>query len=437
MRIAKRKAENIDLDIRSNAVSEIMGQAPNWVIRWGITVVLMIVISIIIGAALISYDDIIPARITVTSFDPPVYIEARSSGKITDIFVKPDQSVAQDEVLAVIENTANADDVFWVKKSIDEFRVIVSDLDSMNSKFPLTLSLGEVQNAYYIFITQYQNYLLYLKNKPNLVQARLLDDQIIEQESLLEKQKNQLRLFGEELELSLKAYQRNLSLLDSSVISAAEFESRSRIYLGDKQRLEGLKIQIATTMIGISTLRGNKTRLLLSDEEALHTNNQFVEEGIQGLKNAILNWEQLYVIKSPIAGKVTLFDIWNKYQNVDAGTVLFTVVPEKVGAMVGHVVLPVQNSGKVSIGQQVIIKIDNYPNAEWGSLRGYVTNISSVPKQGLAEYAIQVSIDNLNTSYGKMMEFKQEMQGSAEIVTEELTVLQRIFYQLREVLSRG
>ncbi|KYG79634.1 hypothetical protein AWN68_17675 [Roseivirga echinicomitans] len=437
IRKTSNKVKNIDLDVRSNAVTEIMGQAPNWVIRWGITVVLLIVISIIVGAALISYDDVVPARVTVTSLEPPVYIRARSSGKISHIFAKPDKEVEKNEILAIIENTAEVNDVLWVKDKITKFQLGETDLDSLNYEFPLTLSLGEVQRDYYQFIAQCQNYLLYQKNQPNQVQAELIADQIIEQQTLLKKQNNQLQLFKEELELSLVAYQRNVSLLDSSVISTVEFERGSRAYLGDKQRFESLQMQIANTQISISSLNGNKTRLLLSDEEIQHNNLQLLKEGIQNLKNAIASWEQSYVIESPIAGKVTLFDIWTKYQNVDAGTVLFTVVPEEIGSLIGKVVLPVQNSGKVKVGQRVIIKIDNYPQSEWGSLSGLVVNISSVPKQGLAEYSVQVNIDSLTTSFGKTMEFKQEMQGSAEIVTEELTVLQRIFYQLRKVIGRN
>ncbi|WP_157716137.1 HlyD family efflux transporter periplasmic adaptor subunit [Roseivirga echinicomitans] len=394
-------------------------------------------ISIIVGAALISYDDVVPARVTVTSLEPPVYIRARSSGKISHIFAKPDKEVEKNEILAIIENTAEVNDVLWVKDKITKFQLGETDLDSLNYEFPLTLSLGEVQRDYYQFIAQCQNYLLYQKNQPNQVQAELIADQIIEQQTLLKKQNNQLQLFKEELELSLVAYQRNVSLLDSSVISTVEFERGSRAYLGDKQRFESLQMQIANTQISISSLNGNKTRLLLSDEEIQHNNLQLLKEGIQNLKNAIASWEQSYVIESPIAGKVTLFDIWTKYQNVDAGTVLFTVVPEEIGSLIGKVVLPVQNSGKVKVGQRVIIKIDNYPQSEWGSLSGLVVNISSVPKQGLAEYSVQVNIDSLTTSFGKTMEFKQEMQGSAEIVTEELTVLQRIFYQLRKVIGRN
>ena len=53
------------LDERSDQVKEILGRAPNWVIRSGISVVFVIVFALIIGAALISYNDIIPAQIII------------------------------------------------------------------------------------------------------------------------------------------------------------------------------------------------------------------------------------------------------------------------------------------------------------------------------------------------------------------------------------
>lgn len=432
-----KETPEIGLDIRSNAVSEILGQAPNWVIRWGISIVLMVVVLLLIGAALIRYNDVVPARITITTQEPPVYIKARTSGKISEIFVTTDQPVGHNQILAVIENTARAKDVLRLKQTIYDFQPGLAEPDSTKARFPLTLALGDLQAPYQDFIKHYQNYLLHLKNKPNEVQAALLLDQMKEQQKLLERQQAQLALFEKELKLSSKAYERNMLLLDSNVISVASFEELSRTYLSDKQQYESLQMQMVNTRINISSLNGSRTGYLLDDEEKRYNNRKLLEEAVQNLKNAIENWEQLYVLQSPVAGKVTLFDVWNKYQNVEMGEVLFTVVPEKKGDLIGHLVLPVQNSGKVSPGQKVIIKTDNYPHPEWGSLTGFVTSISSVPKQGLAEYAISVRIKSLTTSYGKTMEFRQEMQGTAEIVTEELTVLQRIFYQLRGILDRS
>ena len=106
--------------------------------------------------------------------------------------------------------------------------------------------------------------------------------------------------------------------------------------------------------------------------------------------------------------------------------------------IIGRVTLPIRNSGKVKAGQKVIIKLDNYPFEEWGSLIGEIENISEVPKQGEETfYTLYIGVRELTTSFGKTITFKQEMQGTAEIVVEELTVLQRIFYELRKVFDRA
>lgn len=39
------------------------------------------------------------------------------------------------------------------------------------------------------------------------------------------------------------------------------------------------------------------------------------------------------------------------------------------------------------------------------------------------------------TSYQKQNPFQQEMRGSAEIITEDLRLIERIFYQFREIFK--
>ena len=62
--------------------------------------------------------------------------------------------------------------------------------------------------------------------------------------------------------------------------------------------------------------------------------------------------------------------------------------------------------------------------------------MSLIPnKEGL--YLIDVELPkSLITSYNKKIEFRQEMRASAEIVTEDLRLIERFFYQFRQVLSR-
>jgi len=164
---------------------------------------------------------------------------------------------------------------------------------------------------------------------------------------------------------------------------------------------------------------------------------QELKNASQNLNIVLLAWEQQFLLKAPIDGTVTVFDIWNTYQNVNIGETLFTIVPNNAKDIIGRVTLPVRNSGKVKNGQKVIIKLDNYPFEEWGGLTGIIKNISEVPKQGDDTfYTLYVEVNDMTTTFDKTIVFKQEMRGSAEIVIEELSVLERVFYELRKLFER-
>lgn len=52
-------------------------------------------------------------------------------------------------------------------------------------------------------------------------------------------------------------------------------------------------------------------------------------------------------------------------------------------------------------------------------------------------YLLNVTLPKkLMTTYNKEINFKQEMQGSAEIIIEDLRLIERFFYQFKDVFSR-
>ncbi|WP_317168900.1 hypothetical protein [Flavobacterium undicola] len=69
-------------------------------------------------------------------------------------------------------------------------------------------------------------------------------------------------------------------------------------------------------------------------------------------------------------------------------------------------------------------------------LKGIVKTISLIPdKEG--NLFIDVSFPNaLETSYNKQIIFQQEMSGTAEIVTEDLRLIERLLYQFRDIFNR-
>ena len=62
--------------------------------------------------------------------------------------------------------------------------------------------------------------------------------------------------------------------------------------------------------------------------------------------------------------------------------------------MIGKALLPVARSGKVKAGQKVNIRLQNFPENEYGILRGTVKNISLTPAQSgeMSYYTVNISL---------------------------------------------
>jgi hypothetical protein len=114
-------------------------------------------------------------------------------------------------------------------------------------------------------------------------------------------------------------------------------------------------------------------------------------QNLKSLISEINKWKQLYLIQSPTNGKISFFNIWAINQNIKQGDELFSVIPTQKQQFIGKCILPILNTGKLSIGQKVNIKLDNYQYNEMGMLQGTVTNISEVPNKDT--YAIDVKLE--------------------------------------------
>ena len=106
--------------------------------------------------------------------------------------------------------------------------------------------------------------------------------------------------------------------------------------------------------------------------------------------------------------------------------------------------MPANGMGKVKIGCDVIIKLDNYPYMEYGSVKGKVKAISLTPNsiktdnQGdTGSYLVLVDLPNeLTTNYGTKLEFKYELKGTVEIITNSRRLMQRLFDNFRYTLHQ-
>jgi len=156
------------------------------------------------------------------------------------------------------------------------------------------------------------------------------------------------------------------------VLSNADYQHAKNIYLQQLQSFENAKLSIDNQ--NMSILQLEQTIFDLEQQRSEQLNNlQIALDGAHHqLQTQIKTWEQTYLLVSPIAGVVTLTKYWQRNQNVNAGEVLVTVVPNEETKIVGKILLPPQGAGKVKEGQFVNVKFDSYPHLEFGMVRAEI-----------------------------------------------------------------
>lgn len=86
----------------------------------------------------------------------------------------------------------------------------------------------------------------------------------------------------------------------------------------------------------------------------------------------------------------------------------------------------VDRSGKIEAGQKVLIKLVAYPFEEYGMLRGTVISRSTVAMD--STFLIEIKMEEgLNTNAGKTIPAQPQLYATGEIMTEDKSVLQRLF----------
>ena len=84
-----------------------MGQVPAWIVRWGITLLFLVVVALLVGSCFFKYPDVITADMTLTGQHPATAVVTRAAGKIQELLVRDNRPVRQGDWLAVIENHAD------------------------------------------------------------------------------------------------------------------------------------------------------------------------------------------------------------------------------------------------------------------------------------------------------------------------------------------
>ena len=283
------------IELKSPAVQEILGRPPRWIIRWGISIIFIVVAGLVVGSYFFKYPDVINATITVSTENLPAGLMAKTTGRIDTLLVKEKQKVKQGELLAVIENPARFEDVMSLKEFVTRYGLQVTSDSLQVTGYELQVTsydlltphtshllphtsaqLGEIQPAYQQFIKSLDDYQYFIQTDYHHKKIKVIQKQIKTQNLILSKSKNQLFLSNKQLEAAYQIFTIDSNLYEKNVLSNAEYQNSKNLYLQHLQSFENAKLNIDNQ--NMSILQSEQTYLLISQIEGVVTLTNYGKE---------------------------------------------------------------------------------------------------------------------------------------------------------------
>lgn len=431
----EKEKKPIEIELRSDEFQEIVQQSPRWMIRSGIYLVLGVVLLLLAGSYFFRYPDVIHANIVVLSENPPAYMAARTTARIDSLPVSDQQIVSENQIIAIFESTANFGDAMKLKDLLVRLEPFLVNFDTLRIVAPEeNLQLGDIQSDYSNFVRLYNDYFSFLRLKLHPKRIKSLKQQVSMNKIYYDRLWAQKQDMEADYKITAAQFRRDSLLFIKGVLSDLDLEKSKALLIQKKYNLNVSRTKLAET----------QSSNLKLDQEVVGAEMEFADqkkkaqnlliEAMNVLKSRLAFWEQTFIVRSPIAGKVSFTNFWSKNQQVKKDDIVCSVIPDQQSQIVGRISLPLKGAGKVTAGQKVNIRFENFPYMEYGFIKGTVKSISLIPNH--ENYIVEVDMpQDMKTNYGIQLRFSQEMKGSAEIITEDLRLIQRIFNPVKSLLK--
>ena len=418
----------------SEEINEIVTAVPAWILRWGITIVFLILLGIILLSSFIRYPDIIKAPLKINSLNAPKEVISHQAGKLVKLLVQEGQLVKTGDPLAYIESTAKHQDVIKLKVLLLAMKEQVNstNLTPVVNPSAYSFQLGELQNSYQTFYQEFVQFAntqkggFYIAQKSylqkDLQEIRKLEQQILKQKQIQEKEYANVE----------EEYKNYKILRNKNVISNSEFKQQENKYLSGKYPLE----QTATALINNNSLFLAKHKELATLENSIKEQQSKFIQALNTMIDETQRWLLSYVASATVAGKVGYVGILQENQNVSLNQQLFIINPGN-SSFFGEVQIPQYNMGKVSLGQRTLVKMRSFPFEEYGVINGKISYLTDV--------ALRDSVFIAKIEFTKFEQkdsehpivLKPGMIADAEIITRESSLLQRFLRNITKMLNRN
>lgn len=426
--------------LHSEQMQDVIQEIPGTLLRWGISVVAAIVVALLALACLIRYPEAVAGEVTLTTPTPPVRLASGRGGTIEQVLVPDQQRVDKGTPLLVFNSAADHQAVFALERELEAAEVGFTMRDPGAIRLAPRPGLGEIQDAYSDLLQHLSRARAFVADATHEQRIAILGVEVEQQQRIVAQLEERVTLALRQAEISQRAAQRDSLLGARQLMSAQEVEQSGVEQLERYSQMNAARSELLSGSIRISELRRMQLEAHQQRDEEERRLWLDLRAAYDRVAQRIRAWRADHLLVAPLNGRVAFFRRLASGQFIAPSEPAIAVLPAH-DLPIASIRVSDATASRIRRGQRVILRFENYPASEFGSVEGRVDEISMIANPPSAAnqpptHLISASLPNgLTTAYGRRLTFVQEMRGRAEILTDDLRLIERIFFRLRELLS--
>ena len=420
---------------------EFFPQVSSWS-RIGGTILVIAFVAMLLLSSVLRYKVTVKAQAAIRPAGELRIVQAQVEGPILNILVTQDQRIDEGSAIAFIDDSHLRTEQSKLQTALDNTSLQVAQLQAQLDA--LDRQVGAEQDL--------------LQRRQSTAQAQLRLKKR-EREQLVATTAADVREAQAKVDLAREEMSRYTTLAEQGIVSDLELRERqAKLSSAEAQltRVEAAlnpsdaEIEIASENIVQQRARGEATlAMLLRERQQLlqrisenQTSFQNYEEDLRQIAADISR----AVIRAPVSGVIQEFTLRNKGQVVQEGELVARIALAD-NALEVKAFVAIQDIGDVAVGQPVFMRVSACPYPDYGTLQATVTAISAdaITSQDAGRMVERGARLGSMTGYevtarpevlvledaGRSCKIQAGMEGRADIVSKEETVLQFLLRKAR------
>ncbi len=165
------------------------------------------------------------------------------------------------------------------------------------------------------------------------------------------------------------------------------------------------------------------------ENDTIELRSEEVQELMGQVPPWILRWG-IMLIGVLMAGLLTGSYFFRYPETLNAAVIVPPMEPP-----VGYACIPPTGAGKLKTGQTVKVRLENYPDTEYGYVAGRLDSIASAPDPN-GQYRLVISFPKgMITNYGIKLPLHMQLVGTAAIITKDKRLIENFVQPIIHILK--